>query len=474
MSSRRGHGFKRLSVIGLGYVGLPTAAIFASRGLDVLGVDIRADVVDVINRGEVHIVEPDLGKIVLDAVNTGKLRAAPAPEEADAHIIAVPTPFTDDRKPDLSHLHDAAEGLSGVLKKGDLIVIESTVPVGTTETVSVRLSDLCPGLTFPHEASADADIRIAHSPERVLPGNVVAELTKNDRVIGGITARCGERAAELYGLAVKGKCLLTTAPTAELVKLAENAYRDVNIAFANELSVICDRLGIDVWEAVELANHHPRVNVLQPGPGVGGHCIAVDPWFIVDSAPDDTPLIRAARQVNDAKPHHLAGRIADAARRRDNPVIACLGLSYKADIDDLRESPAITVVKALAKAGAGIILAVEPHVEALPPELDGLEGVSMASLDEALERANIVVLLADHRAFKDVARAVGAVGPDLSAVGARLSLEEIRQSILDPDAVIAEGCPTGSCTPGLMPKILGDQLSGAQLETLVRFLSEQQ
>ncbi len=402
MASERTQGFKKLSVIGLGYVGLPTAAIFANKGLDVLGVDIRQDVVDLINRGEVHIVEPDLDKIVRDAVAAGKLRAAAEPEAADAFIIAVPTPFTDDHKPDLSHLHDAAESLKGVLKKGDLMVVESTVPVGTTEALSIKLSKLCPGLTFPHEAGADADIRIAHSPERVLPGNVVAELTSNDRVIGGITPECAERAAALYGLAVEGKCLLTTAPTAELVKLAENAYRDVNIAFANELSVICDRLGIDPWEAVELANHHPRVNVLKPGPGVGGHCIAVDPWFIVDSAPDDTPLIQAARKVNDAKPHHLVGKIKDAVQGLDNPVIACLGLAYKADIDDLRESPAIVVVRELAQAVAGDILAVEPHIDALPPELEGLKGVTKAELDEALEKADVVVLLADHQVFKDV------------------------------------------------------------------------
>ena len=396
--------FKKLSVIGLGYVGLPTAAVFASRGLDVLGVDIRPDVVDLINRGKIHIVEPGLDKIVHDAVNAGKLRAAAKPEEADAFIIAVPTPFAGDHKPDLTHLHNAAESLKGVLKKGDLIVVESTVPVGTTEAVSARLSGLCPELTFPHEAGAEADIRIVHSPERVLPGNVVAELTRNDRVIGGITPQCGERAKELYGLAVEGKCLLTTAPTAELVKLAENAYRDVNIAFANELSVICDRLGIDVWEAVELANHHPRVNILQPGPGVGGHCIAVDPWFIVDSTPGDTLLIQAARKVNDAKPHHLVSRVKDAAQGLDNPVIACLGLSYKADIDDLRGSPAIVVVKELAQAVGGDILAVEPHVDALPPELENLKGVTKAELDEALDKADVVVLLTDHQVFKDVVR----------------------------------------------------------------------
>jgi len=395
--------FNTISVIGLGYVGLPTAAVFASRGINVVGVDSNAAVVEMINRGEVHIVEPDLDLLVHDAVADGKLRAATEPEAADAFIIAVPTPFTDNHKPDLSYLMAAAESLKGVLKKGDLIVVESTVPVGTTQFISERLSELCPNLSFPHQTE-DADIRIAHSPEGVLTGKVLAELIQNDRVIGGVSAKCGERAAALYGLAVKGQCLLTTAPTAELVKLSENAFRDVNIAFANELSVICEKLGIDPWEAVELANHHPRVNILQPGPGVGGHCIAVDPWFIVDSAPDDTDLIRAARKVNNAKPGHLADQIIAAAGMQTAPVIVCLGLAYKADIDDLRQSPAMEVVRRLAEAEAGQILCVEPHIETLPTELDGVSDVSLANLDDALDKADVVVLLVDHKDFKDVAR----------------------------------------------------------------------
>jgi len=395
------HGFDTLTVIGLGYVGLPTAAIFANQDLDVVGIDTNVDVVDMINRGEVHIVEPDLDKIVQDAVSKGSLRAATVPEVADAFIIAVPTPFTDeDHKPDLGYLMAATESLAPVLKAGDLIIVESTVPVGTTKAVSVRLAALCPELTFPHDNDAP-DIHIAHSPERVLPGQVIAELTRNDRVIGGLTLACGARTAALYAIAVEGQCLLTTAATAELVKLAENAYRDVNIAFANELSIISDRLGIDPWEAVRLANHHPRVNILQPGPGVGGHCIAVDPWFIVDSAPDDSGLIRAARKVNDAKPHHLSGQILAAGAAMASPVIACLGLSYKADIDDLRQSPAITVIQDLSQGGHAVV-AVEPHINTLPPELDGLDGVTLTSLDDALNNADIVVLLVDHKAFKEV------------------------------------------------------------------------
>jgi len=401
-------GFRRLTVVGLGYVGLPTAAIFAGRGLDVLGVDVNPDAVARINRGEVHFVEPDLDTIVSAAVRAGTLRAAAEPAPADAFILAVPTPFKDGHAPDLDQLFAAADGVAPVLAEGSLVVVESTVPVGTTEEVSARLAALRPDLRFPHADGDDADVRIAHSPERVLPGRVVQELTRNDRVIGGVSARCAERAAALYRLAVDGRCLTTAVRTAELVKLAENAYRDVNIAFANELSLVCDRLGIDVWETIELANHHPRVDILQPGPGVGGHCIAVDPWFIVHSAPDDANLIRAARAVNDGKPAYLAGRVLDAVAAIENPVIACLGLAYKADIDDLRESPAVSVVHELARgltgSGKGEVLAVEPHADALPPVLADLRGVALADLHDALERAHAVVLLTDHQEFKSISR----------------------------------------------------------------------
>ena len=396
--------FEKVCVIGLGYVGLPTAASLARRGVSVLGVDVNEKTVALINKGKVHIVEPDLDILVAGAVATGKLAAAMRPEPADAFIVAVPTPLTGEHKPDLSHLKAAAEELAPVLKAGDLIVIESTSPVGTTEAVAEWLAGWRPDLAFPHREDDAAGVDIAYSPERVLPGRVITELVRNDRVIGGLNRRSAERAAELYRIFVDGRCHLTSARTAELVKLAENSYRDVNIAFANELSVVCDLLGVDVWEAVDLANRHPRVGILRPGPGVGGHCIAVDPWFIVDSAPGDTDLIEAARKVNDAKPHHLAGQILAAAKDMDAPVIACLGLAYKADIDDLRQSPAITVVRDLAAAGIGEILAVEPYVDELPPELAGLDGVAKADLDEALESAHIVVLLADHRAFKEVAK----------------------------------------------------------------------
>jgi len=394
--------FKTVCVIGMGYVGLPTAAVLASRGVPVLGVDIDENAVSLINDGKIHIVEPDLDILVNGAVATGKLRASTTPEPADAFIIAVPTPFTADRKPDLSYVEAAVRSLADVLKKGDLVIIESTCPVGTTEMASVWLADARPDLTFPHNVGDAADINISHSPERVLPGRVLIELVRNDRVIGGVSPRCAERTAALYRIAVEGKCLLTNARTAELVKLTENAYRDVNIAFANELSLVCDDLEIDVWEAVELANHHPRVNILNPGPGVGGHCIAVDPWFIVDSAPGSTTLIKAARSVNDGKPQKIITKVLAEVSNHDNPAIACLGLAYKADIDDLRESPALDIAVSLAESTNATIKVVEPHIQALPNRLSGFSHVELSDLTNALEDANIIVLLTDHKAFRDV------------------------------------------------------------------------
>ena len=400
--------FEKVCVIGLGYVGLPTAASLARRGVSVLGVDVNEKTVALINKGHVHIVEPDLDILVSGAVATGKLAAATRPEPADAFIIAVPTPLTGEHRPDLSHLRAAAQELAPVLKAGDLIVIESTSPVGTTEAVAEWLAGWRPDLAFPHRQDDAAGVDIAYSPERVLPGRVITELVRNDRVIGGLNRRSAERAAELYRIFVDGHCHLTSARTAELVKLAENSYRDVNIAFANELSVVCEGLGVDVWEAVDLANRHPRVGILRPGPGVGGHCIAVDPWFIVDSAPDDTPLIEAARQVNEAMPRHVVNAVLKAAAGMERPRVACLGLAYKADIDDLRMSPAVRVVEALAKEIAGQgdaeVMVVEPHIKALPDALAGIPGLALVPLDEAIEGADIVVLLADHRPFKALDR----------------------------------------------------------------------
>jgi len=394
--------FSTVCVVGLGYVGLPTAAIMASRGLDVLGVDTNSRAVDLINQGKVHIIEPDLDILVNGAVAMGKLKAAAIPGAADAFIIAVPTPFKDDHVPDLSYVEAAAHTIAPFLQRGNLVIIESTSPVGTTEHLSKWLALDRPDLTFPHTDQDNSDIFVAHSPERVLPGRVLIELVSNDRVIGGITKKCAERAGALYDQIIDGKSLLTTARTAELVKLAENAYRDVNIAFANELGNVCDEMDIDVWKAIALANHHPRVNILTPGPGVGGHCIAVDPWFIVDGAPDRTPLIQAARQVNDLKPASIVAQIKAAAEKINSPTVACLGLAYKADIDDLRESPAVEITRQVFDLGIDL-LAVEPHVDVLP---ENLSGIQKADLEDAVNRSDIIVLLTDHSQFKQMDKAL--------------------------------------------------------------------
>lgn len=393
--------FEKVSVIGLGYIGLPTAAVLASRGIDVVGVDVTERAVETINRGEVHIVEPDLDIIVKAVVTTGKLRATMQAEPADAFMIAVPTPFIDDHQPDLSYIRQAAEAIAPVLEKGNLVVLESTSPVGATEQLSSWLAELRPDLQFPHQNRERADVNLAHCPERVLPGHVLHELVANDRVIGGLSTGCSERARELYKTFVRGECITTDARTAELCKLTENAYRDVNIAFANELSLIADKLKVNVWELIGLANRHPRVNILNPGPGVGGHCIAVDPWFIVSSAPEQARLIRMARDVNDGKPGYVINQIEQAADQFKRPVIACLGLAFKADIDDLRESPALEIVSQLAQQQVGRILAVEPNVEELPPALVEL-GVELVGLEAAMEECNLVVALVDHSEFKSI------------------------------------------------------------------------
>ena len=393
--------FRKLCVVGLGYVGLPTAAVFASRGLDVVGFDVNADTVALINDGQVHIVEPDLDILVNGAVARGKLRAATEAETADVFILAVPTPFTDGNKPDLSYLESAVKTIAPVLAPGNMVILESTSPVGTTDRVSQWLASHRPDLKLPHDHGEQSNICVAHSPERVLPGRVLLELTSNGRVVGGLTQHCAEQAAAFYNLAVNGRCLMTTARTAELVKLAENAYRDVNIAFANELSIVSAELGIDTWEAIELANHHPRVNILQPGPGVGGHCIAVDPWFIVDSAPDATPLIQAARGVNDGKPGRIVEAVKAMANNIDNPTIACLGLTYKADIDDLRESPAVDITRTIAWQIDGTVLVVEPHIQSLPSDLTEMKNVRLADLQRAYDDADVIVLLTDHSGFRN-------------------------------------------------------------------------
>ncbi len=391
--------FTKVSVLGLGYVGLPMAAVMATRGIEVIGIDVNKSVVEKINAGGIHIVEPGLDIVVRGAVAAGNLRASLTPEPAEAFIIAVPTPFKENNVPDMRYCEEAARAIAPVLKAGDLVVLESTSPVGTTEDISRWMAAIRPDLKFPHQHGEAADICIAHSPERILPGRVLIELVANSRIIGGITPKCAQRAAALYRMFVEGELHLTNARTAELAKLSENSFRDVNIAFANELSMVCEKVGVDVWEMIRLANCHPRVNILQPGPGVGGHCIAVDPWFIVHAAPEEARLIRTSREINEHKAEHVVDRVRHAAERFRAPVIACLGLSYKADIDDLRESPAVHIVKELAK-GDFQILAVEPNVHALPADLAACANVEHADLDDAIERADIVVLLVDHKEFK--------------------------------------------------------------------------
>lgn len=386
----------KICVIGLGYIGLPTAAILASRGKEVVGVDINGETVKTINDGRIHIVEPDLDIIVRSVVKTGQLRAVREPESADVFVLAVPTPFMENHEPDLSCILEAAKAIAPVLEKGNLIVLESTSPVGTTEQLASLLAEERSDLHFPQNNGKKADIFIAHCPERVLPGYVLQELIVNDRVIGGITTECSRAARELYKIFVKGECLITNARTAELSKLTENANRDVNIAFANELSIICDKLDINVWELIELANRHPRINILQPGPGVGGHCIAVDPWFIIGAAPEESRLIRTARNVNDGKPDWVVTKIKSKADKFKNPVIGCLGLAFKANIDDLRESPALKIVRRLKTMNIGDIIACEPNVDR------NFDEFPLYDIGYLLKESDIIVVLVDHDEFKEI------------------------------------------------------------------------
>ncbi|KMT64731.1 UDP-N-acetyl-D-mannosamine dehydrogenase [Catenovulum maritimum] len=404
--------FETISVIGLGYIGLPTAAMFASRKKKVIGVDVNQHAVDTINKGEIHIVEPDLDMIVHAAVTEGYLKAVTTPEPAEAFLIAVPTPFLptenegDIPAPDLKYIQAAAQAIAPVLKKGDLVILESTSPVGATEQMAEWLAQARADLSFPQQAGEQSDIRVAHCPERVLPGHVVRELVENDRVIGGMTSLCSEKAIELYKTFVQGECVTTNARTAEMTKLTENSCRDVQIAFANELSIICDKLDINVWELISLANRHPRINILQPGPGVGGHCIAVDPWFIVSKTPEQAQLIHTARKVNDAKPEWVINQVklAVADFLQSNPnktaidvTISCYGLAFKPDIDDLRESPALVITQKVAEFHNGSVLAVEPNVQSLPTNL---KNIKLVDLENALITADIHVLLVDHQEFR--------------------------------------------------------------------------
>lgn len=397
--------FQKISVIGLGYIGLPTAAMLASRGIHVIGVDIDANVVNMINDGKIHIVEPDLDILVKSVVTTGHLRAEMYTQGADAFLITVPTPFKDHHTPDLSFIEAAVNSIAPVLQKDNLIILESTSPVGTTTAIAEQFAKLRPDLIFPHQLSADEppNIHIAYCPERVMPGQIIRELMDNDRVVGGMTPACTERACQLYKLFVKGECITTDVRTAEMVKLTENAFRDINIAYANELSIICDKLNINVWQLIQLANRHPRVNILQPGPGVGGHCLAVDPWFIVHAAFDEAKLIRQAREVNNAKPYHIVEKIKQAAALITKPTVAYLGLTYKANTNDLRESPALKVLEELAFSTRFAVHIIEPHIAELPESLKHHQRFKLVdSLEEAIKTADIIVVMVAHTSFKSI------------------------------------------------------------------------
>jgi UDP-N-acetyl-D-mannosaminuronic acid dehydrogenase len=406
--SERGSGnerhkpdFAKVAVLGLGYIGLPTAAVIASRGAEVVGVDLKEDVVRSVSTGKIHIYEPDLDGLVQKVVATGSLKAASKPEPSDVFIIAVPTPIDHDNRPVLTSVFDAAKSIAPVLEPGNLVILESTSPVGTTEAVGETLAALRPDLKFPAQAGSVANVNVAYCPERVLPGRILSEIVQNDRCIGGLSPVCSRRAQRFYKSFVRGACIITTARTAELVKLTENAFRDTNIAFANELSMICDRLDISVWDVIDLANRHPRVDILKPGPGVGGHCISVDPWFIVHSAPDLAKLIHDARITNNGMVEYTIGAATALIEAHPYADVACLGLSFKANVDDLRGSPALQVAKALAERYSRRIKIVEPYIKRLPGDI-ATTGAEFVCLREALASCEVAIVLVDHEDFRSI------------------------------------------------------------------------
>jgi UDP-N-acetyl-D-mannosaminuronic acid dehydrogenase len=380
---------RRICVVGLGYTGLPTAAILASRGYDVHGVEVNPDAIETINSGRAHIVEPELDMLVRAAVQTGKLQAHEKPDESDIFILCVPTPCTRERKPNLDYVFEATRSICPYVRPGNLVILESTVPPGATESIAAILQE--------ETGLSSEELHVAHAPERVLPGKIVREVVENDRIIGGVDEASTEACATFYQTFVSGKLHLTHCRTAETAKLVENAYRDVNIAFANEISFVCDTLDLDVWELLDLANQHPRVNILSPGPGVGGHCIAIDPWFLVAAAPDSTKLIRTARELNDSKPDYVVKRVLRRAERFKEPRIACLGLAYKPNIDDLRESPAVKVARGLLAANAGDVRIVKPFI-------DRHDEFPLSTIEEGVSDADIVVFLVAHDPFKKIPR----------------------------------------------------------------------
>lgn len=392
----------KVCVVGLGYIGLPIASLLASQNYEVHGVDINENVVRMIQNGEAHIMEQDLDRLVKQAVRNKRLTVSNTPTEADTFIISVPTPISAYYEPDISFVKNAVNSVIPFLKNGDLVIVESTCPVGTTEMVANVIEQERSDIVVYSNQTADekARVYVAYCPERVLPGNILKELKGNNRVVGGINEESTKKAIAFYKGFVEGDLLATNSKTAEMVKLTENSFRDVNIAFANELSIICEHLQINVWEMIALANYHPRVNILKPGPGVGGHCIAVDPWFIVNSAPEQSKLIYTARIVNDSKVYHVIQKVKEAAMGFSAPTIACLGLSFKANVDDLRESPALKIVESLIEGNyKKELLVVEPYISELPATIQK-EDVRLTTIDEALEKAEIIVLLVDHDQFK--------------------------------------------------------------------------
>ncbi len=376
--------------MGLGYIGLPTASLLANRGYKVHGVDVVKKTVDTINAGKIHIVEPDLDTFVQSAVKSGNLVADTRPAEADVFIIAVPTPFKAHHVPNVDYIVSATKSIAPYVKAGNIVILESTSPVGTTDLIEKTLKN---------EGIDTSGIHFAHCPERVLPGKIMHELVHNDRIVGGTTPEATRATADFYKTFVTGAVLETDARTAEMAKLTENSFRDVNIAFANELSMLCDQFGIDVWELIDLANRHPRVNILQPGCGVGGHCIAVDPWFIVDAAKGSARIIKTAREVNDYKSEWVVEKVKNSVlefekRAGREAKVACMGLAFKPDIDDLRESPAVYITKRLI-ADKINVLPVEPNIESHSE-------FALVPYTEAIEEADIIVFLVSHKEFHDI------------------------------------------------------------------------
>lgn len=399
---------QRIAVVGLGYIGLPTAVALAQAGHQVVGVDVNPSVVSAVNSAACHIVEPGLDELLNVAIEGGRLRASVDMPSVDAYLITVPTPTSHDgeHRPDLSHVFAATDAIAPVLEPGAMVVLESTSPVGATRQVIARMAAARPDLRFaePGRTDAEVDIDIVYSPERVIPGKTIQELADNARVLGGATPRAALRAAKLYRSMTRGELLLTDDRSAEMVKLVENSFRDVNIAFANELSLICDEIGVDVWEIIGLANHHPRVNILKPGPGVGGHCIAVDPWFIVAQAPERARLIRTAREVNDSKPHFVLDQVRAALNAGPECRAACLGLTFKPDVDDYRESPSLEIAAALSREFPGRVVCADPYEAML------IERQDLVIVDTATALASpIVVGLVAHHEFRRAPRPLGHV-----------------------------------------------------------------